>query len=51
MPVVLLHQGPTLTKERYEESVVRLRAADTPNAETSVALLTMSTRSELDTFG
>jgi hypothetical protein len=24
MPVVLVHQGPTLTQERYEESVRRL---------------------------
>jgi len=24
MPVVLVHQGPTLTKERYEEAVKRL---------------------------
>jgi len=24
MPIVLVHQGPTLTKERYEEAVGRL---------------------------
>lgn len=28
MPVVLVHQGPTLTKERYEEAVRRLTGAD-----------------------
>lgn len=30
MPVVLVHQGPTLTRERYEELVRRLTGGNRP---------------------
>ncbi len=30
MPVVLVHQGPTLTRERYEEAVRRLTGGNGP---------------------
>ncbi len=30
MPVVLVHQGPTLTRDRYEEAVRRLTGGNRP---------------------
>ena len=30
MPVILVHEGPTLTRERYEEAVRRVTGGTTP---------------------